>query len=51
MEFIHFCHSEEEDENEADTQIVLTVDKWEDIQHDLCVHYKEFVNMVEDSNV
>lgn len=39
-----FCHTEDKDENEADSEIIPSMDKWEDIQFNAGSCYEDFVN-------
>nr|CAD7454638.1 unnamed protein product [Timema tahoe] len=42
-----FCHNDGEEQNEAVEEIVPTVDSWEDVGHDVGVHYEDFMNLDE----
>lgn len=43
-----FYHTKDKDEDEANTEIVSTVDKWDDIHYDPGIRYKDSVKMDEE---
>lgn len=41
-----FCHTQDKNLNEDETQILPTMDKWEYIQHDTGVRYEGFATQM-----